>query len=72
MLRNVHPRVRKEGGGDVPVLASSLHMLESVEFRIIWLKAWLPLTPPAPFGADEKRAMALFERDAVVFALGSL
>jgi hypothetical protein len=72
MLRNVFLRVRKEGGGDVPALASSLHMLESVVCRMVRLKAWRPRTPPAPFGAGEKRAVALFERDAAVFALGSL
>jgi hypothetical protein len=29
----------KEGGGDVLALASSLHMLEDVEFRMFRLKA---------------------------------
>ena len=42
MRRSVFLRVRKEGGGDVPALASSLHMLESVVFRMVWLKAWPP------------------------------
>ena len=30
---------RREGGGEVPALASSLHMLESVVFRLVRLKA---------------------------------
>ncbi|MEP7173514.1 MAG: hypothetical protein ABI705_08505, partial [Aestuariivirga sp.] len=30
---------RKEGGGDVPALASSLHMLEDVVFGLFRLKA---------------------------------
>jgi len=78
MLRNVHLRVRKEGGGDVPALASSLHMLESVVFRMVWLKARHPPTPgkacpgqdPGLSDFPEKRWRTL--RDAAVFALGSL
>ena len=31
--------LEEEGGGDVPALASSLHMLEDVEFRVVRLKA---------------------------------
>ena len=55
---------RKEGGGDVPALASSLHMLEDVGFRIFRLKARPPRTP-----FSEKRSRRL--RDAAVFASGS-
>ena len=33
--------LEEEGGGDVPALASSLHMLEDVEFRLVRLKARL-------------------------------
>jgi hypothetical protein len=31
--------LEEEGGGDVPALASSLHMLEDVEFWLVRLKA---------------------------------
>ena len=31
--------LEEEGGGDVPAPASSLHMLESVVGRMVWLKA---------------------------------
>ena len=31
--------LEEEGGGDVPALASSLHMLDGVVFWMVWLKA---------------------------------
>ena len=55
---------RKEGGGDAPALASSLHMLVESVVWVVRLKARPPRTP-----FSEKRSRRL--RDAAVFASGS-